>query len=756
MAKEKKLGVVISGDADSAAKAAKKAREGLDELAEGAEKSGDRVGKAGAKSGEKAGSGFLSKLKDAGGQIGDVLSKGALAGGALVAGVLVAGFNSHLSQAADTRKMAASLGLSPEEAKRAGELAGDVYADAYGESFSEVSSTMSAVLASAGRDLPDDVLKGLTEQALTFADVFDQDVNRAVSSAGIAVKAGLAKDMTEALDLMTVGMQQMPVHLRDELLEASDEYGQFFSQLGFSGEYAFGLLAHAAQDGMYGIDKTGDALKELTIRATDMSQASQDAYAAAGLSAQDMSARFLAGGDEASGAFEDLVAGLLSIQDPVAQANAAIALFGTPLEDLGVHEIPQFLQMLDGAAVGLEDVAGAAEGLSDTMEGPEVALERFKRGAMQGLTEFIGGRLIPGLQELGEWLGPRVSHAVDVLAPKVEQVRAGFVAMWEGAQPFLIMMRDEVGPVLESVAALIVDVVGNVVGWFQENWPLISDTVITVMHAVEDVVNVVLGVVLWVWDSIGSQILDIVETAWNTIRDVIASVMTVISELVEFVMNVITGNWGDAWDNIKNIVGAVWDGIYAIVTGALDIIWSVLSGVGSLLWDLLAIPFGAAKDWIGGAIDGLVGFVSSVPGRIGESLANLKDLFLAPFRLAFSAVAELWNRTVGSISFTAPDWVPGIGGKGFSMPQIDTHHSGGVVQGIPGQEVLSWVMPGETVRTPAQEQHVQARLAGTAGAGVSVQVTFAGVVGDAREAGRQVVEVIDEYVRRGGRPPAAA
>ena len=44
-----------------------------------------------------------------------------------------------------------------------------------------------------------------------------------------------------------------------------------------------------------------------------------------------------------------------------------------------------------------------------------------------------------------------------------------------------------------------------------------------------------------------------------------------------------------------------------------------------------------------------------------------------------------------------PDWVPGIGGKGFDMPNLPVMHSGGVVPGTPGTEVLALLQAGERV-----------------------------------------------------------
>jgi hypothetical protein len=55
------------------------------------------------------------------------------------------------------------------------------------------------------------------------------------------------------------------------------------------------------------------------------------------------------------------------------------------------------------------------------------------------------------------------------------------------------------------------------------------------------------------------------------------------------------------------------------------------------------------------------------------------DPFLAAAKAVWNGIAKGWNDTVGSLSFNVPSWVPFIGGKGFSMPQIPTFETGGYV-----------------------------------------------------------------------------
>ena len=60
-------------------------------------------------------------------------------------------------------------------------------------------------------------------------------------------------------------------------------------------------------------------------------------------------------------------------------------------------------------------------------------------------------------------------------------------------------------------------------------------------------------------------------------------------------------------------------------------------------------------------------------------MGGVADVIFGPFKAAFNAIAKLWNNTVGKLSFTVPSWVPGIGGKGFDVPDIPMLAEGGIV-----------------------------------------------------------------------------
>jgi hypothetical protein len=109
----------------------------------------------------------------------------------------------------------------------------------------------------------------------------------------------------------------------------------------------------------------------------------------------------------------------------------------------------------------------------------------------------------------------------------------------------------------------------------------------------------------------------------------------------------------------------------------------------------------ASWDWIKKAASNTWDFLKKIPGWIGSAFSKVAEFITAPYRAAFNAIARLWNRTIGSLSWTAPDWLPFIGGKSISVPKLPTFHTGGVIPGSPGSVVPFMGLAGEEVRSPA-------------------------------------------------------
>jgi hypothetical protein len=168
-------------------------------------------------------------------------------------------------------------------------------------------------------------------------------------------------------------------------------------------------------------------------------------------------------------------------------------------------------------------------------------------------------------------------------------------------------------------------------------------------------------------------------------------VTPIMSGLTGILALVTAAQW--AWNAAQLASPTTW-----IILAVVAVIAAIVLLVKN--WDTVKRAGAAAWKWIKDAAQSAWNWLKHVPGWIGKAFSNLAKVMSAPFRAAFNFIADAWNSTIGRLSWTVPGWIPWIGGNTISVPQIPKFHSGGVVPGAPGSEMLAVLQAGETV-TPA-------------------------------------------------------
>ncbi|MBY5930796.1 phage tail tape measure protein [Halomonas sp. DP8Y7-3] len=502
---------------------------------------------------------------------------GAGAAGAATGGVALTAMSAQaLSNQRGGARLAAQFGEGIEAAERYREVITGVYRTGRGGGLEEVTNAVGALGAAFGslETQSSAQLQAITERALTLSDAFGIDVTEAAQTAGIMVQNGLAKDATAAFDLITRGFQEVSVGMRDELPEILHEYSTNFRALGLDGQQAMNLLVAAADQGKFALDKTGDALKEFTIRGSDMSDSTLEAYETIGLNAEQMANAIASGGDRAHQALLTTARSLLDIEDPARRANTAIALFGTPIEDLSVDQIPQFLQALSG-------------------------------------TEDRLGRVVGATREMGETLD---NNAGDALKRIQRALSGAFMGVLSDAQDEIIAVSDAV------------------TGWIEENPELASTlakaaAAVAALVAVGGTLMVVLGSILGPIAAVRYALtLLSLNPAALTIMGIVAAAAALAAGAYLVYRN---------WDKISAWFGQRWDDVKAAFSGGISEImrllanWSpiglIYRGVTAGL-EAMGIEVPAKFTSLGGAIiDGLVGGITGGLSRLGDAIMGMGE-----------------------------------------------------------------------------------------------------------------------------------
>lgn len=288
------------------------------------------------------------------------------------------------------KDMQTKTGASREELEKFKGVLNEVYAGGYGEGYRDIANAIALVDQQLG-ELSDEELVEVTEGALLLRDTFEYDLNESIRATQSLVQ-NFGITTQGALDYIAYGAQN-GLDYSNELLDTINEYSPQFKKLGFDAADMFNTFIAGAQNGAFNLDKVGDALKELSIRAIDMSATTTQAYETLGLNANQIANQFAQGGESAKNATYVIIEALKQIDDPIQQNLAGVNLFGTMWEDLG----PDVVLNL----TSIKDAADAAFGSLDeinnvNLENPATQLELAKRSFSEAATA-AGIELLPAM-----------------------------------------------------------------------------------------------------------------------------------------------------------------------------------------------------------------------------------------------------------------------------------------------------------------------------------------------------------------------
>lgn len=643
----------------------------------------------------------------------------AVAVGTAIGTAVASGIESAFSAVGDTfaaaldfgaaeAKLEATLGLTAEDSARFGELAGQVWAEGYGDGIGNVTTAVDAVVSSIDgmRTASNDAVEDMTEKTLNLEKAFGVEVGRSAQIAGQMIREGLAKDGVQAMDLLTASLQRVPAAVREDLLDAVDEYGPFMKTIGLTGQEAMSLLVKAAEDGAYGIDKTGDAIKEFGIRATDLSEATTTAYDTIGVDTQKMTNALLAGGEQGSAAFKQIVDGLRGIKDPGEQAAAAIALFGTPIEDLSVSEIPKFLDQMSATEDTLGDVSGAADQFGQSlMDSTSVSLTSFLRTLQSVFIDIMERRVLPVVVSVAEFLktnlGPAVTSATDAFRASINWI-SQFVTWMEENKTIIIAVGSLIAAVfIPHLIALGIASITNM-AFAIGNWVAYNAAVLVAAatHSFQ-IAKMIAG-----WVLMGTQALlnaARIATAWliamGPIGLVIAAVVGLVTLIVVYFDEIVAAITA-AWEWVKEATAAAWEWIVQRFRDAGQWISDV--------WESIKKAAEAAWQWVLDVVEAAVDFMVwlfmnfTIPGLIIKHWDTIKRVT----KEAFDAVVEFIRGAIARIG----SWIDGLGnivsriGQFFAdaFNQVGRWITGIVdwVRGLPGQISQAFGRLGEIIMAP--------------------------------------------------------
>jgi len=235
-------------------------------------------------------------------------------------------------------------------------------------------------------------------------------------------------------------------------------------------------------------------------------------------------------------------------------------------------------------------------------------------------------------------------------------------------------------------------------------------------------------------ESIGAALIPIIEMA--------------IPALIKF------GSW--AQENTKTLIIII--GVIGGVSAAI-LLFNTAVGVATLVNTVFALSLTAAQiamvgfatlgiavviaalvalyykfDVVRNVVDAVIDGIVTGTKYAFDVLKNYFTAVLGIYKGIFNGIASLWNNTIGKLSFSFPSWVPGLGGKGFSVPNIPYLADGGIVTS-PTLAMIGESGPEAVIPLNGKN----------GGMGSNVTINVVGGISSATDIGRSVVDALTQY-----------
>ena len=478
-----------------------------------------------------------------------------------------------------------------------------IYNSGVGESLDDVARAMAEIKVQTGEVDPSK-LNELTTNAIHLRDTFGFDIQETIRATNMLMNQ-FGVDGDQAFNLIVQGAQN-GLNKNGDLLDVINEYSVKFADSGDSAEDFFNRLKNSSDAGSWSIDKSADAFKEFTIKIQEGSEGTVWALDRFNINWEVAADAIAKGGEAGKKMTKDIINGLISLDDPLAQNTFGVELFGTMWEDSGSKAI-----------LAMADTTGEINSAKNSMD----ELANTNMGSMNAQWSSLGRTL-----------------KNEVIAPIINELKPHIENFVNWAMQNL--------PLLEGIIIAISTALGTVfiINGISKFITSIT-TIVTTLKNLQVVTKLVTAA-QWLWNTAMSA---------NPIGLIITAVAALVSGLIylwntnEGFRNFVIG----CWDTIKNAFSIAIDWISDKINGLIEFFkkfhqanvelarliiekWNELKQKASEIWENI-------KNSIKEKIDGIVKFFTeTIPTEnqiLIQKFIELKDKII-------KKIVAIWNRFV--------------------------------------------------------------------------------------------------------------
>ncbi|MDR1001676.1 MAG: hypothetical protein LBL82_00175 [Oscillospiraceae bacterium] len=413
---------------------------------------------------------------------------------------------------------------------------------------------------------------------------------------------------------------------------------------------------------------------------------------------------------------------------------------------------------LDKTAYAAGNYAKENETLAGSLGTAKASLSNFLSGAgdASGVVESFSNvanvviknletllpRLTNGISEIVEKLIPKIPPIINKVLPPIILGATTIINGLISAIPSLINVLVGALPQLiqgfVSIFALLAQSLPEIIQPIIAALPIILPALITgaiqivlaIVRAMPQILKLIIdalpSIIISIIDAIMSNLPQIIEGLINLVIGIVQAIPQIISVLIEstpiIIDMVITGIL-DALPQlieglIKLVIGIVKalphiiDGlvlamplvITSIANSLLSYgykIWDALTGIFSDAWESVKKVFAKVGDFFAGVFSDAVERIKSAFGKISNFFSSIFNSIVSVAKIPLNFIIDGINIFLRALNrIKIPDWVPGVGGKGFNFKTISRLRVG--LEYVPYDDFPAILHKGEQVLTAGE------------------------------------------------------
>lgn len=414
----------------------------------------------------------------------------------------------------------------------------------------------------------------------------------------------------------------------------------------------------------------------------------------------------------------DVVAVNGEARDAIAQLKGALLTLAQPLVQIIIPAFTALVKVLATVVSFIANIVSALFGTTAKESANAAKSLNDQKNAYKG----VGGAAKSASKQLASFdeinkLSGESGGAASAILPDFSQI---------GKLDFLDKITDRLKKIGQDIANIFRDVKAFIGSVFSGDWGAALDSIIDFVNHARELLAALLDAVSDIFGDIIDTIIEKCGLAGTPVGEMMTGIKGIVQGGLGLISGILTGDL----EKMKQSVIQMLTGVKTFVFGIMD--WFKMGLTSLLDWldektngrfhEIIELAKTYVNDVIEGAkqiFGGLIDFLTGAfTGDWEKAWDGVKNIFRGVFNTIVGIAEAAVNlvikginwliKQLNKISFTAPDWVPVIGGKkvGVNIPAITEAHIPRLARGAvipPNREfmaVLGDQKSGTNIETP--------------------------------------------------------